>query len=156
LLPRFNSHRMVAEYVSRFYVPASLRGQHLGDNNYRTARDLAAWKRKVRGSWPHIVMQAIEMPKRHAGYGERARVIVGIRLDKLEAQDVHVELMLTNVLRAQASREPPQAFFLHPEGAADGGVQRYVLDLPLESAGKLEYRIRAYPHHPALSHVYEM
>jgi hypothetical protein len=31
-----------------------------------------------------------------------------------------------------------------------------VLDLAPELCGKLEYRIRAYPHHAALSHPFEM
>ena len=31
-----------------------------------------------------------------------------------------------------------------------------MLDLAPELCGKLEYRIRAYPHHAALSHRFEM
>src|SRR5258706_339504 len=54
LLPRFNSQRMVGEYLSRFYVAASHRGKQLIEQNYATARDLAAGKRKVRGAWPNL------------------------------------------------------------------------------------------------------
>jgi len=38
----------------------------------------------------------------------------------------------------------------------EGGEYRYTLDLAPELCGKLEYRIRAYPHHPALSHRFEL
>jgi len=50
----------------------------------------------------------------------------------------------------------PQSFLFRPEGAIENGVQRYALEVPLEQAGKLDYRVRAYPHHPALSHRFEL
>jgi starch phosphorylase len=156
LLPRFNSYRMVGEYTSRFYMPASQRGQHVADNNYKTARDLAAWKRKVRGAWSHVTMRALEMPKRNVGFGERVRFVVAMKLDKLDAADVEIELLLNASLRELAAKNPVESFLFRPEGAVEHGEQRYVLDLPLESAGKLEYRVRAYPSHPQLSHRFEM
>jgi len=156
LLPRFNSRRMVGEYVSRFYMPASQRGQHLGDNNYRTARDLAAWKRKVRGAWPHVTLRAMEMPQRHVGYGEKLRFVVGAKLDKLAAEDVQVELLMNPSLRELAARNPGESFLFRPEGGIESGEQRYVVEVPIEQAGKLEYRVRAYPRHPALSHRFEL
>jgi len=156
LLPRFNSRRMVGEYVSRFYMPASQRGQHLGDNNYRTARDLAAWKRKVRGAWPHVTLHALEMPQRHVGYGEKLRFVVGAKLDKLAAEDVQVELLMNPSLRELAARNPEESFLFRPEGGIQNGEQRYVVEVPIEQAGKLEYRVRAYPRHPALSHRFEL
>jgi glycogen phosphorylase len=156
LLPRFNSQRMVGEYLARFYMPASQRGQHVMDNNYRTARDLSAWKRKVRGAWPHATLRAVDLPKRDVNFGERVRFVAGMKLDKLAPEDVQIELLLNTSLRELASKYPPESFLFRPEGATEQGEQRYVLDLPLESAGKLEYRIRAYPVHPALSHRFEM
>ena len=156
LLPRFNSHRMVGEYVSRFYVPASQRGQHLGDNNYRTARDLAAWKRKVRGAWPHLALRAMEMPRRQVAYGERLRFVVAAKLDKLAPEDVEIELLLNPSLRELAARNPEESFLFRPDGAVENGEQRYVVEVPIERAGKLEYRVRAYPRHPALSHRFEV
>ena len=36
------------------------------------------------------------------------------------------------------------------------GEHRFVLDLKPTLSGKLEYHIRAYPNHPALSHRFEM
>src|ERR1700759_2890020 len=63
LLPRFNSQRMVGEYLARFYTAASHRGQELAAGNYQAARDLAAWKRKVRGAWSHVGVRAASQPQ---------------------------------------------------------------------------------------------
>jgi starch phosphorylase len=117
---------------------------------------LAAWKRKVRGAWPHVTLRAVEMPKRHVTFGERGRFVVAMKLDKLEARDVQIELLLNNALRELASSSPTESFLFRPEGGVENGEQRYALEVPLELAGKLEYRLRAYPHHPALSHRFEM
>jgi starch phosphorylase len=77
-------------------------------------------------------------------------------VDKLEAGDVQIELLLNASLRELAAQIPVESFLFRPEGAVESGEQRYVLEVPLESAGKLEYRIRANPSHPQLSHRFEM
>ena len=156
LLPAFNSQRMVGEYLARFYMPASQRGQHLGEENYKAARDLAAWKRKIRGAWPHAALRALEMPGRSVAFGERLRFVVGVKLDKLSPEDVQIELLLNTALKDLAEKYPAESFLFKPEGKVENGEQRYVLEVPLEAAGKLEFRIRAYPNHPALSHRFEL
>jgi starch phosphorylase len=157
LLPRFNSERMVGEYLSRFYVPASQRGQEFARDGFNPARDLAAWKRKVRSAWPHVQLRAPEAPKRHAQFGDKLRFTVAVKLDKLAPEDVAVELLLATALKDLAVNRPAQSFKFTPTGArnSDGEVT-YILDLAPEICGKLEYRIRAYPTHPALSHPFEM
>jgi glycogen phosphorylase len=157
LLPRFNSQRMVGEYLMRFYVPASHRGQQLIDQNYATTRDLAAWKRKVRGAWPHVTLRSVGLPQRNVAFGAKVRFSVGVKLDRLAPEDVQVELLLAPAARELAARRPPENHEFRPEGGKDEhGEHRYSLDLAPELCGKLEYRIRAFPHHPALSHRFEM
>jgi starch phosphorylase len=82
--------------------------------------------------------------------------VVAMKLDKLEANDVQIELLLNASLRELAAQNPVESFLFRPEGAVENGEQRYVLEVPLESAGKLEYRIRAYPTHSQLSHRFEL
>jgi len=153
LLPAFNSQRMVGEYLARFYMPASQRGQHLGEENYKAARDLAAWKRKIRGAWPHAALRALEMPGRSVAFGERLRFVVGVKLDKLSPEDVQIELLLRTALKDLAEKYPAESFLFKPEGKVENGEQRYVLEVPLEAAGKLEFRIRAAPRAGKLSAV---
>jgi starch phosphorylase len=157
LLPRFNSQRMVGEYLTRFYVPASHRGRQLVDQNYATARDLAAWKREVRSAWPHVTLRSVGLPQRNVAFGAKVRFTVGAKLDRLAPEDVQVELLLSPAARELAAKHPPESHAFRPEGGKDEhGEHRYVLDLAPELCGKLEYRIRAFPHHPALSHRFEM
>jgi starch phosphorylase len=155
LLPRFNSYRMVGEYLTRFYAPASTRGQKFSDGHYAAARNLAEWKRAVRSAWPYVQLRAIELPGRNTGFGDRVKFEVAMKLNGLKPEDVTVELLLMNTVR-DAGRAS-QSYAFTPVGERDGnGEHRFRLEISPELCGKLEYRVRAYPSHPALSHRFEM
>jgi len=157
LLPRFNSRRMVGEYVHRFYVPASERHHRFAADGFGLARDLAQWKKRVRDAWPKVTMRAVDLPQRHAVFGDKVRFVVSVNLDGLEAGDVAVELLVGAALRELRSRSAPQGFTMQPEGPREAsGEQRYALELAPELCGKLEYRIRAYPFREGLSHRFAM
>jgi starch phosphorylase len=152
LLPRFNSQRMVGEYLARFYTAASHRGQELAAGNYHAARDVAAWKRKVRGAWAHVTVRALGRPQRLTSYGDKSRFEAAVNLDRLAPEDVEVELLMGSPLLA---KQEPASYILKPVGR-EGDEEKYAIDLAPELCGKLEYRIRAYPRHPSLSHRFEM
>jgi starch phosphorylase len=154
LLPRFNSQRMVGEYLNRFYVPASRRHGEFVGNQYALARELAQWKRRVRDAWGKVSMRALDLPKPHAMFGDKVRFNVMVNVDGLQAEDVAVELLMTNPLHGAGA---PSSYMLHAEGERQAGnEQRYSLDLAPELCGKLEFRVRAFPYHRALSHRFEM
>jgi starch phosphorylase len=157
LLPRFNSYRMVGEYLTRFYAPASTRGQQFAEGNYATARNLADWKKRVRSAWPYVQLRAVDLPSRNTGFGNRVRFEVAMKLNGLKPDDVAVELSLSNLLRDVAIERPAQSYAFTPQGERDAnGEHHFTLEISPELCGKLEFRIRAYPTHPAVSHRFEM
>src|SRR6185437_15171765 len=157
LLPQFNSERMVGEYLSNFYIPASQRHHRFDENGFQLARELAQWKRRVREAWPKVSLHAGELPGSHTQFGQKVRFSVVVQLDGLEPQDVAVELLIGDSLRELRLRHPPESYTLHPEGGKEAsGEQRYAIDLAPDLCGRLEYRIRAYPYHAALAHRFQM
>jgi starch phosphorylase len=127
------------------------------DRNFEQARELAEWKQRVRAAWSNVTLRALDKPNRNVGFGEKVRFTVGARLDRLKPEDIQVELLLTPTMKELASQQPPQSYFFSVQGERDShGEHRFTLDLAPELCGKLEYRIRAYPHHRALSHRFEM
>jgi starch phosphorylase len=157
LLPRFNSYRMVGEYLNRFYAPASTRGQQFAEGNYATARSLAEWKKRVRAAWPHVQLRAVNLPQPATAFGERVRFEVAMKLNGLKPEDVAVELIVANTLREMATQRAAQSYAFTPQGERDAnGEHHFALEISPELCGKLEYRIRAYPTHPAQSHRFEM
>jgi len=156
LLPRFNSRRMVGEYLTRFYVPACSRGARFAESGAALAKDVASWKRRVRAAWPNVAFRTVGVPKRHALFGDKVRIEVAAKLAGLAPEDIVVELLLEPA-REITPRRPPASYAFANEGGADEhGEHHFVLDLAPELCGKLELRIRAYPRHPGLSHPFEM
>jgi glycogen phosphorylase len=149
LMPQFNSHRMVGEYLRRFYLPAANQGKRIMKDGYAAARDLAAWKDRVRKAWAGVKLRTVETPRGSMYFGESARFSIAAAMDGLEARDILIELLIRSTGGAQSQ-------VLLSDGKLDTGEQRYVIDLAPELSGKLDYQIRAYPYHPALTHRFEM
>src|SRR5258706_1803469 len=168
LLPRYNSEREVGEYLDRFYLPAAQRGRQVAEDNYAKARELAAWKRKVRDAWPKVTLQKPgtdhgfppggkpwSVPGLGVEFGDKLHVEVGVKLEGLEPTDIAVELLVASGIREL--RRSDEAYELQCLGGRDErGECRFALDLAPELCGKLELRIRAYPRHAGLTHRFEM
>jgi starch phosphorylase len=152
LMPQFNSHRMLGDYLRRYYLPAANQGRRIVQDGYAAARDMAAWKERVRKHWDAVKLRPLEMPHGSIHFGDTTRFAVAASLEGLEARDIVVELLV----RSMSGGAAPESRVLLSDGKTEQGEHRFVLDLAPELNGKLEYRIRAYPYHPALTHRFEM
>ncbi len=93
LSPVYNTHRMVREYTEKFYLPAYNRHARLAAEGASQARELAAWKERVRACWSGVRIESVETPNNGAvavgdGVASRARVQLGA----LSPDEVAVEL----------------------------------------------------------------
>jgi starch phosphorylase len=153
ILPRFNTVRMLHEYIAKFYQPACAQGRRYRREG--AARELAAWKARVRAAWPKLALRRLDNPRRRMQFGEVMRIAAGAWLNGLKPEDVRVELLLWR--GPPASGEAPESLELVPVGTSDAsGEQRYELELKPETCGRLEYRIRMYPRHELLTHPFEL
>ncbi|MDH4096641.1 MAG: alpha-glucan family phosphorylase, partial [Betaproteobacteria bacterium] len=150
--PRFNSMRMLEEYVERLYRPASARKRRIAADGHAGARQLAEWSARVRAAWPGLTLLRAGEPPARISQGERVRIAVAARLNGLAPQDVAVELVLNGV----ESHAPATRIRLPAQDAPrDGGEQLYALEFAPELSGRIEYRLRAYPAHELLAHPFE-
>jgi starch phosphorylase len=176
VLPAFNSERVLRDYLQAFYVPAARKGRIAAADDFRVARDLGAWKSRVRAAWPGIALKLVGDAPAEIGFGQRAVLEVDVTLNGLAPSDVRVECIVHRVLGSELvvpvqgyaeNRRPEQGVHYHDgranlresfvPGATDGaGVCRYRLELQPPWAGMMEYEIRAVPQHPNLSHPYEL
>jgi starch phosphorylase len=152
----FHSDRMLGEYVSLAYVPAADRVSMLAADGDAKAKEIAAWKEKVRAAWDEVGFVSVttvpEDPARVAP-GETFTVEVQIRLGALEAGDLAVDWF---------EGEPDH------DGVVDAGFST-----PLASQGRVDgtatwtgtvarpsedsrgYSVRVRPSHPLLLHPNE-
>jgi len=145
--PRFNAGRMVREYVTRFYLPASARGQRLlrGD----AARRLAAWRERVRRTWRDVVVEArLESPD-VARAGEPVVVTAVVTAPGWSADELAVEVVYSRAADALQHRLRTVAMSAASER---GGALVYRAEFVPELSGRLAYGVRVRPVNDMLAH----
>lgn len=155
ITPHFTSQRMVGEYVSKYYVPADQQWRTKSTRQYAGARQLADWKQRVQQAWPGVSLRRIDNPQKRIAYGESLRFEVAVRLLGLSPGDIMVEMLMARPGATEKSR-PPHRLFLAHQGSLENGEDLFALTLTPDVCGKIDYRIRIYPHHDLLTHPFEM
>ncbi|MEW6312460.1 MAG: alpha-glucan family phosphorylase [Pseudomonadota bacterium] len=156
LLPRFNSSRMVAEYLSKAYLPATQQHRLYTQNGYENARKIAAWKTRVRQAWGGISVRRLDVPKRNIMYGDGLRFEVGVKLNGLQPADVVVEMLMSRQTKKEKLKESVHYQFEATGVTNDAGEHVFALEVRPELCGKLEYHVRVYPCHEMLTHPFEL
>lgn len=154
LIPRFNSQRMVRDYVMNFYGPAARHQRKLIDQDSAPARELARWKKKVAESWTKVTLRRVDSAEQSINAGASLQVRVAAFLDRLTADDVRVECLVGDVPES-GEFNVRHRYYLDSCGMNDHGEATFKLDLRPELSGLLHYKIRMYPYHALLGHPFE-
>jgi len=156
LLPSFNATRMVGEYVAKTYLPATRQYRKYCDTAFEGARQISTWKNAVRKAWPSVTIRRLGTPKQSIMFREGVHFEVSVNLNGLKPADVAVEMLIGHVYNKEKLKQSMLYQFAAQEVDTETGEHVYVLELTPELCGKLEYRIRVYPHHEMLTHPFEM
>lgn len=155
LLPRYNATRMVDEYVNKFYYPASKKGSLYAANDFAEAKNIAAWKTKIRNAWHGVTLRRLDSVHERAQFNKTLNFQVAAKLNNLTHEDVVIELLICRQFKTTRLCN-----FKHFQfgftGTQDTDEHLFELKLKPEFCGKQEYFIRIYPYHPLLTHPLEM
>jgi starch phosphorylase len=89
----YNSHRMVREYTENYYLVSHARHTLLAADESGHARELAAWKERVRACWSHVRIESVDTSgSRQISVGGGVVARVCVRLGPLSPDEVAVEL----------------------------------------------------------------
>ncbi|MER5734239.1 MULTISPECIES: alpha-glucan family phosphorylase [unclassified Streptomyces] len=150
--PKVLADRMVREYVERLYVPAAAARRALTPDR---ARELAAWKARVRAAWPGVSVDHVEigddLAEAGAELGATPVVRVRVALGGLSPDDVEVQAVTGRVDAADTLTDT-RSFGLKPAGGPDlEGRQPYAGTLELDRTGPFGCTVRVLPAHPLLA-----
>ena len=152
-----SADRMVKEYVTRLYVPAAEAQRAIGAQSYAGARELAAWKQRVRDSWPLVAVTHVEsggvdsVPQ----VGDILHVRAHVQLDGLSPDDVAVEVVYGRA-REGDNLESTHRVALEAETSIPGVAVQFSGSVPLTRAGSFGYNVRVVPQHPLLASAAEL
>ena len=154
--PKVLATRMVRDYTKQLYAPATETARAL-NSDYAGARELAAWKKKVRSGWSGVKVEHVES----SGVGDAPEVgseltvRAFVALGDLTPDDVRVQLVHGRA-HSDDSLTDTVAFDLTLTETYDGG--RYCFDghLSLARSGAFGYTVRILPSNGLLASPAEL
>jgi len=166
--PRFNTHRMLAEYTRRFYEPAAAKWRSLTAEACARARAFSMWKSGVRQAWPEIAVRdvVIEAPNgdgchqlNHATQlkvGSQLCIRALVRLGSIDQNDVAVEFYHGPVDTWQNIKRGSAVAMEYDHPADQPGEHWFAGSMPCTQTGKHGVSVRVLPKHEDLVAPYDM
>lgn len=155
ITPRFNAQRMVMDYVENYYEPASAQGIRLLAGDGMEAKELARWKARVREAWPGVSVAVAGEISDRCDHDDTVELRVAAILNGLSPDDVRVECLVTPECTGTHETPGSDRFLLEFEKDQDGKTL-FSARLEPPYPGLQTLRLRMYPCHPALTHLFEM
>ncbi len=156
IIPRFNSKRMVGDYLSNCYLPAARQHKLYTQNQYANSHRVADWKARVKRAWPEVSLRRTDEIRAQINYGDSLRFEVLVNLNGLAPDDVVVEILIGFNTRKEQIASARRYPFVSTGAVNESGEIRFATELTPELCGNLEYRIRVYPYHELLTHPFEL
>ncbi|MGA2915874.1 MAG: alpha-glucan family phosphorylase [Sedimentisphaerales bacterium] len=176
IAPRFNTHRMVAEYTSRFYKPAAQTWLAFVESGMTKAKNLAAWKNKLKQEWKNIKIEDVDVQIRNGkaavplngnavslAVGAELQITANVRLGNLTPGDVAVQIYHgsvdlwgnINVGSVKNMENGPQASTETIEQTKKDGLYQFTGTIKCTRSGKCGFALRVVPKHEDLVEPYE-
>ena len=151
IAPEFTMKRMLEDYIERFYSKEAKRSKLLVVDNYKKAKEIAAWKQMVVDKWDEIEIKEINLPedllyKSCAG----ETYDISVTIDRKGLPDcLGVELVVSQVIDGQ---QQPYVVTEMNQVKTDGDLVTYALSYDVNVGGIFKYAFRLFPKNPDLPH----
>jgi starch phosphorylase len=169
IAPRFNTHRMVAEYTRKFYNPAAAKWRYLTAEAMARAKALSTWKSNMKKAWPEFAIKNVQV---HVNNGEDNELLnpnqpqlkVGsqlsitalVKLAKVSPDDVSVELYHGPVDPSGNIRNGSAARMAYKQTSEQEGEHWFVGSISCTETGQQGVAVRVLPKNADLVNPYEL
>jgi glycogen phosphorylase len=154
--PTFNTARMLRDYATVGYFPASDRNHVVTDNHYQAGKDLAHWKQKMLAHWGDLKVQTVDVSApEDINVNQSISVKSLIQLGNLEPHDVQVELY-KGAVDTNGKIVNADTTVMTYQGRDGNGNSLYTSEIAYAASGLQGLSLRVLPHHPHLSNPYEL
>jgi starch phosphorylase len=155
LVSRFNSHRMLQDYIKHLYLPSALNWKKMETDSFQGARQLTAWMKLVRENWSQVrIVGKVAEGKGPIPFGESLKVEVQMELGKLSPQDLAVDIYY-GLVDSKAEFLGRETMLLS-HFAREGSRTIFRGDIPCRKVGRFGFKVRVLPSHPLLSNPYSL
>lgn len=156
LCPRFNTHRMVNEYATRYYRHSYRHHQRLMADEFAVGKRLARWRQRVIAAWPGVGVVKVDVSVPDGlQVGDPITARAWVDLGGLGIEDVTVQFCVGRI-DAKSELISPIAITLFPDGN-DGSSKVYKgTTEPCGISGLHGYSVRVLPVHPDLDSPWDL
>jgi glycogen phosphorylase len=151
---RVTADRMVRDYVEQLYEPAARQSQTMTASSFGRARDLAAWKSKVREHWDGVEVINVDGELTEARVGDERRLQATVKIGELSTEDLSVQLAHGRV-GANGELIEPAIEEMEVESVQDG-ICTYRGSFTSGRAGLYGFAVRVVPSHNDLTSRMDM
>jgi glycogen phosphorylase len=155
LAARFNTHRMLQDYVHRCYVPSANGWNRIRSERFNGARDLASWTGRMNANWRDLKVLDVRTENR-AGVeaGGTLQVTVDMHLGSLTPADVSVDIYY-GPINSKADFINRFTLRLH-EASRTGASTVFQGRIPCPEVGRFGFRVRVLPSHHLLTNPFSL
>ena len=149
----FTTNRMLTDYIVQYYNPQAERTASLVADDYKVARQIAAWKKHLRREWQNVgVISMVKPDSSHEdiALGKEFHAEVVLSIGDLQPEDVGVELLFASS-DSKGALHIQEHFEFAPVESNDG-VVRYEASLLPQTTGLYQVAARIYARNPLLPH----
>jgi len=169
MAPRFNTHRMVAEYTREFYSAAAEKCRYFNEDAMAKAKALSTWEYNMKRTWPKLAIKDVMVnvkngekdhplnPKQsQLKVGSRLTVTALINLDCVSPHDVSVQLYHGPVNAWGDISNGSATRLDYKEAVGQNGEHWFTGSLTYTASGRQGFAVRLLPNHPDLINPYEL
>ena len=155
--PVYNSNRMVAQYVSKFYVNSYERRSALIKDDCKAGKELSVWKSNLIAKWDKIKFIKIDHEKESSEIkvGDKFVVNAEIDLGELTPNDVEVQIYFGKLV-ANGNTQNNSYTIMNHLSKSKTNVHSYQGEVTCKDTGQFGYTFRILPKHKLLINPFEM
>ncbi len=145
LTPAFSTARMVRDYAEKFYLPSAHHYSRVSADGFARARDIAAWKKRVREKWEGVRVVSVDQDGGpEVQVGSELPVRVKVALGELGPEDVQV-IVYHGLLRSDGQVAGGAAMPL-PHAYDSDGHAVYEGAVPCPTSGVYGFAVGVFPY----------
>ena len=149
----FTTNRMLSDYISQYYDPQSKRTATLTADDYKVAKEIAAWKRHMRREWVNVSVVSVVKPDGSYDYvslGKEFKAEVVLNISDLHPDDIGVEMLFATTDN-KGKLHIQEKYGFTPVEYRDE-TAKYQASVMPERAGLYQVAVRIYAKNPLLPH----
>jgi starch phosphorylase len=157
IVPVFNTHRMVKEYMVRLYEPAAAAHATLIEDSCKKAVEVARWKDNIRRDWRHVKLTDVAIQTgngTNVTVGDAVEVSVRTSLGPIAPEFVRVQALVGEATDGEVLR--PVTIDLKQVEKLGNGAFRFAGAIPARESGSYGLNVRVIPTHPNLIQEHEL